>query len=334
MVDRRFRLGPATTCLILAAAGLAGCNPMAAWTNNQSGKGFYRAGRYAEAREEFRRAATDAPDNPDYIHNVATAARRAGDHAAAEQAYRQALNLDPAHQPSYHGLAVTLKDTGRVAEAQSLLTSWAASQPYSEKAYIEMAWLQREMGDHTGAERSLAQALQIKPGHPLALANLGQIYEETGRGQLAMAAYQKSLASDWNQPQVASRAVRLQSPGRPAAGATAIAFAPPQGLAAAAPPSYVAVAPGTQVAAGPYGGSGPVPVPPYRTAGGRLASDPFRPTPNSGLATSPFRPNANVPLAATPFRPSQAFMNVPSGPTAGPVHAPPQMAAPYVRQPR
>ena len=186
---RRVRIDAVCPYLLIVAGVLmlAGCNPMAAWTNNQSGKAFYRAGRYAEAREEFRRATADSPRNPDYYHNYATASRQAGDPIAAENAYRQALMLDPAHQPSYHGLAVTYLNTGRSAEAHSLLSNWVATQPYSEKPYIEMAWLQQEMGDLTGAERSLAQALQIRPNHPLAMANLGQVYEQTGRSQLALA---------------------------------------------------------------------------------------------------------------------------------------------------
>jgi tetratricopeptide (TPR) repeat protein len=340
MFDRRFHHADPSSRVLLAivrCAMLAGCNPMAAWTNNQSGKAYYRAGRFAEAREEFRRATADSPRNADYIHNYATASRRMGDPLTAEQAYRTALNLDPGHQPSYHGLAVTLKDTGRPDEAQSLLTAWMASQPYSEKPYIEMAWLQREMGDYTGAERSLSQALALRPGHPLALANLGQIYEDTGRTQLAMAAYQGSLASDWNQPPVTSRLARLK-----ATGGTAVAIGPSIPMTAAVPGVPVtSMAPTTTTA------EAPTPLPPYHQPHGSMASAPFRPNPNYGfapspfqptpaypapnypLASQPFRPSPNMPLAATPFSSTQSFMNVPSGPVpAG------QTASPYVRAPR
>jgi Flp pilus assembly protein TadD len=340
MTDRRF---PRESPLLLALAAvvsfssLAGCNPMAAWTNNQNGKAFYRAGRYAEAREEFRRATADSPRNPNYIHNYATASRRSGDPLAAEQAYRTALNLDPAHQPSYHGLAVTLKDTGRADEARSLLSSWVATQPYSEKPYIEMAWLQREMGDHTGAERSLSQALALRPGHPLALANLGQIYEETGRTQLAMAAYQGSLASDWNQPPVTSRLARLK-----ATGGTAVAIGPAVPVTAAVSGVPVTAMPPSMTTTA----EAATPLPPYHQPHG-LASHPFRPSPNYGMANDPFRPTTvypapnyplagqpfrpspNVPLASTPFTSTQSFMNVPSGP---PLNG--QIATPYVRAPR
>lgn len=339
----RFRVPAACPCALVLFGVLvvAGCNPMAAWTNNQSGKAFYRAGRYAEAREEFRRATADSPRNPDYFHNYATASRQAGDPVAAESAYRQALALDPAHQPSYHGLAVTYLDTGRTAEAQSLLSNWVATQPYSERPYIEMAWLQQEMGDLTGAERSLAQALQIRPNHPLAMANLGHVYEQTGRSQLALAAYQRSLTADWNQPQVAGRISQLQQSSRPV-----YAAGPTMPVMATLPGQTIAVAPGVPVTASAPS-SAPAPVPAYRqTSDSTLAADPFRSTPRSGLAPRPFQPNSNMPmarspfqqnqnlpLASQPFQTNQAFLNVPA-PPARPAYGNSQLATPYIHAPR
>ena len=322
--------------LVVGILGLAGCNPMTAWTNNQNGKVFYRAGRYAEASEEFRRAALDDPSNPDYIHNYATASRRSGRYQAAEQAYRQALALDPNHQPSYHGLAVTLNKTGRMGEAYNLLAGWAAAQPRSSKPLIEMAWLQKEMGDVTGAERSLAQALRMRPGHPLALANLGQIYEETGRRGLALSAYQRSLATDWNQPQVASHINQLGgSPNR----------LPPPPMIAAAPSSYNPISymsnpntvptpvatqpmprsaptPGPIASPGPPSGSGqqtsmggqaPRPGMPFQpTPAGHLPNSPYRPSPGMPLARQPFQPSTGAPLASQPFANGRAYMGIAS----------------------
>ncbi len=314
-------------CLLVV---IAGCNPMAAWTNNQSGKAFYRAGRYAEAREEFRRATADSPRNPDYIHNYATASRQAGDPISAEQAYRQALMLDPSHQPSYHGLAVTYLETGRSAEAHSLLSNWVATQPYSERPHIEMAWLQQEMGDLTGAERSLAQALQIRPNHPLAMANLGNLYERTGRTQLALAAYQRSLTADWNQPQVAGRIARIQQ-SQP----TTLAAAPLSPIVATVPAGAITATPGVPVTASVDGSAAsPVPVPAYRqTTDSPLASQPFRPNANLPLARSPFQQTPSHPLASQPFRTNQAFLNVPAAPYQ-PVPQQGQHATPYNHAPR
>jgi hypothetical protein len=101
---------------------------------------------------------------------------------------------------------------GRNAEAQDLLAGWVATQPYVAEANIEMAWYQKQSGDYPGAEMSLQQALKARPGHPTALAHLGELYQTTGRNDLAVAYYQRSLASSWDQPEVQSRLATLTDP--------------------------------------------------------------------------------------------------------------------------
>jgi Tfp pilus assembly protein PilF len=197
-------------CLLSVAVAISsGCNSMAARAGNNKGVAYFNRGEYAEAREEFRRAVADTPQNPDYVSNFATASKRLGDIDQARQSYRQALRLDPSHQPTYHGLASLYLETGRADLATSLIQGWVETQPYEPKAHIQMAWLQREMGNHAAAEESLHAALKLNPNHPVAQAQLGQIYQDSGRSQEALAMYQSSLMSDWSQPEVHARVTQL-----------------------------------------------------------------------------------------------------------------------------
>lgn len=187
---------------------------MGGYAANSSGMGYYEQGNYTAAATEFQQAMLANPSNPDYVANYAKARMKLGDTQGAEQLYRQALSIAPSHQPAYHGLAETMIADGRSEEAASLLTTWAATQPYVPESHIELAWIQREMGQTDVAVQSLQRALQVNPNHATALAHLGQYYEETGHPDQAVAVYQRSLQSDWNQPEVHSRiAAASQSAG-------------------------------------------------------------------------------------------------------------------------
>ncbi len=192
---------------------------------NSSGMGYYEKGNYAAASREFQMALMNEPNNPDYLANFAKSRQKMGDVAGAEQYFRQALTVAPDHQPSYHGLAEVMLTQGRGQEAQAMLSTWAGTQPYSPDAHVELAWLQHEMGNTQGAAQSLQQALQINPNHSAALAHMGQFYEEMGRPDQAVAMYQNSLRTDWNQPDVHSRlaAVSQQAGASSPMSATAMA---------------------------------------------------------------------------------------------------------------
>ena len=182
-----------------------GCRASNGWVMNNSGMGYYQKGNYTAARHEFTRAVADDPYHPDYRHNLAMAMQKQGDLPGAERVLRHNLSLDPMHQPTYHALAQSLMLQQRPGEAQELLAEWSETQPYAAQSHVEMAWLQRELGNTAAAEQSLRQALQVEPNNPVALAHLGQIHHETGRGDQAAAYYQRSLASRWDQPEVQSR---------------------------------------------------------------------------------------------------------------------------------
>ncbi len=196
----------------LGTLSFSGCNTMHGVASNEMGNGYYQRGEYAKAEAAFTRAIADNPGNPDYVHNLAVVMEKEGNLAGAEQTYRNALRLDPSHQPSHHGLTELMISQGRQQEAVQHVTAWRDTQPYIAESHLEMAWLLQESGDVAGAEQSLKAASNVDPNHPKVLAHLGQVYQQTGRSEEALAMYEQSLSSEWYQPQVQSRIASIKKP--------------------------------------------------------------------------------------------------------------------------
>ena len=211
--------------VIAGVTAVSGCATMGGSMANSSGMGYYEQGNYVAAANEFQSAMMSDPNNADYIANLAKSRMKMGDAAGSEQLYRQALTASPSHQPAYHGLAELMLTQGRSQEAQAMLTTWSATQPYIPESHVELAWLQRELGQTDAAADSLQKALEVNPSHSTALAHMGQYYEEIGQPQQAVAMYQQSLRSDWNQPDVHSRVAAASQAAGPASPMAATAMA-------------------------------------------------------------------------------------------------------------
>ena len=224
---------PAVVCgwfvsLLVVLTACAGCNVMTGAAMNRSGMAWFKKSYYEQARADFARAVIENPYNADYMANLARATEKSGNPASAEQVYRYALNVNPGHQPSYHGLAMLMKQQNRTAEAANLIQAWVATQPYRVEPHIEMAWLQRELGNPDGAGHALGQALQTNPVDTQALAHLGQYYEDTGQPHMALQLYQRSLQGNWHQPEVHSRVAVIRGFSAPT----------PPPVMAEAPPAF------------------------------------------------------------------------------------------------
>jgi len=195
----------------ITATTLAGCQ-WASSGQNAQGRQLYEQGQYTAAMQQFQKAISTSPTDPDGYYNLAATEHRLGaqrqDRALLEQAealYNQCLDHDPNHLECHRGLAVLLVDTGRPDKAFTLMKNWASQNPTLAEPRIELARLYEEYGDPATAKRYLEDAVQQDPNNSRAWLALGKIREGSGELTQAMANYQRSYSLNNMQPMVAER---------------------------------------------------------------------------------------------------------------------------------
>lgn len=197
----------------------------------QRGLDLFSKERYAEALEEFRRAAAADPTDPRPHHGTGMIYKKLVLEDRAEEAFRRAIEIDPAYLPSKKSLAQILHDLGRYRESLALFEELRRADPRDTDILGEIAINKRALGEydeaisllerynaaagpqawgftHLGralalagrteeAERAYRRALQIDGGFSLAHYWLGQLLVETGRraeSEKVLATYRKLRA--------------------------------------------------------------------------------------------------------------------------------------------
>lgn len=203
-------------CLFVLLLAVASCTPPAQERirdYNDDGVHLYRNGQYAAAGESFQAALALAPEDAGLLYNVGECADRLGHMDQAEQSYRQCLDRQPTHAAGRRALVVLLERQGRRDEAAALVQDWLAREPNSPAALATEGWLLHQRGDLPGAQARLQQALELDSQEPNALTELALVYEAMQRPDRAIVLYERALARDPNQPDIAHRLNRLRSEG-------------------------------------------------------------------------------------------------------------------------
>jgi tetratricopeptide (TPR) repeat protein len=220
----------------------AGCAMLSDSQNTQGVRMFEQA-YYQGALQHFQQAVQTDPNNPDAYYNLARTYHQLGklhsqpsDLQQAESYYHQCLDHNPEHQDCYRGLAVLLVEQNRRDDAFKLVQNWAARNPSSPAPKVELARLYEESGNRDLAKQQLIDAVAVDPANARALAALGKLREDAGETVQALANYQRSLASNPNQPLLASRVTSMTTPSAPV-------FTPPGGTRVVTAPPAITTAP-------------------------------------------------------------------------------------------
>jgi choline-sulfatase len=170
----------------------------------------------------YRRAAADAPADPEAWYNLAACLQEAGRLREARAAIETALRLDPGRAEAHNTLALLLLAERRPEEARRELAIAVAADPRNAHAWNNLGNVLRALGRAGEAERAYRRALAAAPGYAEAWNGLGTLEVGRDRPAAALPYFDRALAlSPAYQEVRLNRAIALQMAGDAAAAATA-----------------------------------------------------------------------------------------------------------------
>jgi TolB-like protein len=122
------------------------------------------------------------------------------DWPAGEQEYQRALELSPSYPAAHHGYAAHLGALGRTEEALSEILKAQELDTLSLVYSMEIAWNWFMARQYDRALEQSLKTLEMEPLFTPAQHTLGLAYEQLGRHEEALAAFQKALAGSGGNP--------------------------------------------------------------------------------------------------------------------------------------
>lgn len=180
---------------------------------NDDGVYLFAQSQYRPALECFELALTLQPNDAALLFNAGQCHDRLGHSQTAEKYYLECLQRTAKHVEARQAYVALLSRTGRSEQANQLIDDWLKQQPDAADAYALDAWRLRQQNAMPQAQARLQQALSIDPHHSRALTELAIIYEQTGMPDRAYVLYERILARDSNQYEVAQRLEQLKAKG-------------------------------------------------------------------------------------------------------------------------
>jgi choline-sulfatase len=179
-------------------------------------------GRLDRAIPLYRRAAADAPDDPEAWYNLAAALEEGGQPREARAAIERALRLDPGRPEAHNALGIVLLAERRPEDARREFAAAVAADPRNAHAWNNLGNVERAMGRAAEAEQAYRRALALAPDYPEALNGLGTLEVERDRPAAALPLFEHALARAPGYQEVRlNRAIALQMAGDAAAAAAA-----------------------------------------------------------------------------------------------------------------
>jgi tetratricopeptide (TPR) repeat protein len=182
--------------LLVLAAGLwllaSGCTPPGP-RELLAGKKLLDRGKFPEAIEKFREAASIMSTNAQAWNYLGLACHQAGQNAEAERAYQRALALNHDLTEAHYNLGCLLLAQNRLEAAKTELTAYTLRQDSSVDGFLKLGTVQLRLREGAAAEKSFTDALRLKPEDPEALTGIGLARVARGKARDSISFFTRAI---------------------------------------------------------------------------------------------------------------------------------------------
>ena len=163
---------------------------------NNLGAALWRAGRYDDAVESYRRALLIWPGYANAHNNLGVALMAAGDYEGAVGEYMTAIMYDANKAEAYHNMGLAYETKGHLKRAAAEYRRALVLRPDYIGARISLGIAIGNLGDLGGAAREFKRAIVLDGENPKAHYHLGVAMRETGDAAGAEAEFERALEID------------------------------------------------------------------------------------------------------------------------------------------
>jgi tetratricopeptide (TPR) repeat protein len=156
---------------------------------------YFALGRYADARETFRKAGRLDPGAAQFQLGIANSLAMEGRLGEAETLLRRLTSRFPRNALAWFNLGNVLRDLGRPADAQPCFLEALAIDPAHLDARNNLGGVLQKLYRFDEAEREYRACIARAPGYPLAKCNLGSVLIDVGRLGEAEAVLREAVAT-------------------------------------------------------------------------------------------------------------------------------------------
>lgn len=150
--------------------------------------------RFLESKENFEKAVSVQPKNPEIHNNFGNLLRDMGRYEEATAQYRKALQYRPGFVDPWFNMGLTAQAAGNHAAATDALKQALKLKPQDARYHNALGISLKELERLDEAADAYNAALKISPRHYRALHNLGVVYRLQNKQVKAVDCFNKALA--------------------------------------------------------------------------------------------------------------------------------------------